>query len=86
MRPLLQAPETACLAQEHHPRRYRMHDLVRLHAAELAHRDLSEEDREAAALRRLIDFHLHTDAEHADLLALWQRAGPRSSATTILRS
>ncbi|GAB3747110.1 hypothetical protein GCM10027598_85580 [Amycolatopsis oliviviridis] len=59
VRVLLQTLETASLVQQHRPRRYRMHDLIRLHTTELAHRELSEKDRETA-LRRLIDFYLHT--------------------------
>lgn len=39
--------------------RYRMHDLVRRHAADRAGRDLTQADREAA-LRRLTAFFLHT--------------------------
>ena len=66
VRVLLQTLETASLVQQHRARRYRMHDLIRLHSTELAHEDLSEEDREAA-LRRLIGFYLHT-AHAADRL------------------
>ncbi|MFB9904407.1 ATP-binding protein [Allokutzneria oryzae] len=39
--------------------RYRMHDLVRLYAAERAEEDIPAEER-TIALRRLIDFYLHT--------------------------
>jgi len=50
----------AChLVQEHVPGRYRMHDLVRLYAAERARLDEPPEGR-CAALRRLVDFYLHT--------------------------
>ncbi|NUO61747.1 MAG: SARP family transcriptional regulator [Hamadaea sp.] len=35
------------LVEQHRPRRYRMHDLVRLHAARSARRDLPEPDRDA---------------------------------------
>jgi tetratricopeptide (TPR) repeat protein len=51
--------ETASLVQQHLPGRYRIHDLVRLYAAEQASRDQPEDDR-IAALRRLVDFYLHT--------------------------
>lgn len=49
----------ANLLDEHRPMRYRMHDLLRLYAAELSR----EEDDEAvrvAATRRLLDFFLHS--------------------------
>jgi tetratricopeptide (TPR) repeat protein len=39
--------------------RYRMHDLIRHYAADQAHRRLSATDRETA-LRRVVDFYLHT--------------------------
>lgn len=39
--------------------RYRMHDLVHLYAAEHAEQNLSASER-AAAVRRLVDFYLHT--------------------------
>ncbi len=55
---VLRQLETAHLLQQHVPNRYRMHDLVRLHAAEIANRDGDEEP-----LRRIIDFYLHTAAE-----------------------
>ncbi len=54
----------ASLVVEHAPRRYRMHDLVRRHAADLA-RELPDQVRDTA-LRRLVDFYLHT-ARKADL-------------------
>ncbi|MPY62505.1 ATP-binding protein, partial [Streptomyces spongiae] len=57
-RVLLRALEEAHLLQQHTPGRYRMHDLVRLYATERGHTlpgDLSD-----TALRRLVDFHLHT--------------------------
>ncbi|MGP3953424.1 BTAD domain-containing putative transcriptional regulator [Streptomyces sp. 7N604] len=64
-RVLLRTLETAHLVQQHTPDRYRMHDLVRLYAAERGH-DLDEADR-TGALRRLLDFYLHT-AYHANRL------------------
>jgi tetratricopeptide (TPR) repeat protein len=57
----------AHLVEEHRPGRYRMHDLVRLYAAEQAERDLPAADR-AAAERRLLDFYLHTAVTAAELL------------------
>ncbi len=39
--------------------RYRMHDLLRRYAVDTAHRDLTGRQREAA-LRRVLDHHLHT--------------------------
>ncbi|MEV0388956.1 NB-ARC domain-containing protein [Nonomuraea sp. NPDC050643] len=58
-RTLLRTLETAHLLQQHLPGRYRMHDLVRLYAIERAGLDLSTDDR-IAAVRRLVDFYLHT--------------------------
>ncbi|CAL9530071.1 Regulatory protein AfsR [Actinosynnema sp. ALI-1.44] len=46
----------AHLVQEHAPDRFRLHDLLRLYAAELA----AECPEAEAAERRLVDFHLHT--------------------------
>ncbi|MDX3853495.1 AfsR/SARP family transcriptional regulator [Streptomyces sp. AK02-01A] len=56
--------EAAHLIQQLRPGRYRMHDLIRLFAAELGDR---EEDA-AAALTRLIDFYLHTAFAANELL------------------
>jgi tetratricopeptide (TPR) repeat protein len=67
---LLRELETAHLVQQPVPDRYRMHDLVHLYAAEQARRQ-PERTREAA-LRRLVDFYLHT-ARSADLLQNSQR-------------
>ncbi|MEU4449360.1 BTAD domain-containing putative transcriptional regulator [Actinosynnema sp. NPDC050801] len=58
-RALLRGLEDACLLDRDARGRYRMHDLVRDFAASLAHRDLSEPLRRAA-LRRLVEFYLHT--------------------------
>ncbi|MEV4510853.1 BTAD domain-containing putative transcriptional regulator [Dactylosporangium sp. NPDC049525] len=60
----------AHLVQEHQPGRYRMHDLVRLHAYETAVADPSARGR--PALRRLLDHYLHT-AHHAAMLLSPQR-------------
>ncbi|MDX2605373.1 tetratricopeptide repeat protein [Streptomyces caniscabiei] len=62
---VLRALETAHLVQQHTPGRYRMHDLVRLYAAERGHARPPEV--RVAARRRLVDFHLHT-ARTADRL------------------
>ncbi len=58
VRALLRDLVDAHLVQEHRPGRYRMHDLVRLYAAELADGDDAEAVR--AARRRLFDHYLHT--------------------------
>jgi DNA-binding SARP family transcriptional activator/tetratricopeptide (TPR) repeat protein len=58
-RVLLRQLENAHLVQQHLPGRYRMHDLVRLYAAERATADLPAESR-TAALGRVIDFYLRT--------------------------
>jgi tetratricopeptide (TPR) repeat protein len=52
-RACLRELEQAHLIGQHAPGRYRMHDLVRLYAAERAHRD-------TAAFQRVIDFYAHT--------------------------
>ncbi|MEO6087830.1 MAG: BTAD domain-containing putative transcriptional regulator, partial [Umezawaea sp.] len=52
---LLRELENAHLVGQHVPGRYRMHDLVALHAADLAARSGDEE-----ALRRLVGFHVGT--------------------------
>ncbi|MEV0388019.1 BTAD domain-containing putative transcriptional regulator [Nonomuraea sp. NPDC050643] len=71
-RTLLRALETAQLLHQHVPGRYRMHDLVRLYAIERANLDLSADDR-AAAVRRLVDFYLHTSYEADRLLSPHRR-------------
>jgi DNA-binding SARP family transcriptional activator/Tfp pilus assembly protein PilF len=58
-RMVLRRLEEAFLVQQHVPGRYRMHDLVRLYAEEQANRHLPSHLR-VAALRRLLDFYLHT--------------------------
>ncbi|MEE6262477.1 AfsR/SARP family transcriptional regulator [Plantactinospora sonchi] len=55
---------SAHIVVEYQPNRYRLHDLVRLYAAERGRAELPAEQRHAA-LRRLVDFHLHT-ADTAD--------------------
>ncbi|WP_461035848.1 AfsR/SARP family transcriptional regulator [Streptomyces mayteni] len=58
-REALRALEAAHLLHQHSPGRYRMHDLVRLYAVERGERELTTEARHAA-LRRLMDYYLHT--------------------------
>jgi DNA-binding SARP family transcriptional activator/tetratricopeptide (TPR) repeat protein len=66
-RTVLRELHRAHLVQEHSPDRYRMHDLVHLYAIDRALRDQPEHCRRAA-LRRLVDFHLHTACAAATLL------------------
>ncbi|HEY2671665.1 MAG TPA: BTAD domain-containing putative transcriptional regulator, partial [Rugosimonospora sp.] len=63
----LRAMEQRSLLQQHLPGRWRMHDLIRLYAAEQAARDLPE-DRRAAAIGRLVGFYLHTAHSASRLL------------------
>ncbi|KAB8194131.1 tetratricopeptide repeat protein [Nonomuraea phyllanthi] len=56
---LLRELESAHLVHQHVRGRYRMHDLIRACASEQAHRGLPGDARDAA-LRRLVDFYLHT--------------------------
>ncbi|NKE60059.1 tetratricopeptide repeat protein [Lentzea sp. PSKA42] len=53
VRTCLRELEQAHLVAQHAPGRYRMHDLVRLYAAERAYHD-------TAAVERVIDFYVHT--------------------------
>jgi DNA-binding SARP family transcriptional activator len=56
---VLRELEHGHLVRQHVPGRYRMHDLVRLYAVDRANQDHPEESR-TQALRRLVDFYLHT--------------------------
>jgi len=75
--------EDASLVQQHAPGRYRMHDLVRLYAVGRA-QDGGQAARSAEALRRLVDFYLHTalagdrlmDAHRPDVTAAGADAEP----------
>ncbi|WP_308203918.1 AfsR/SARP family transcriptional regulator [Goodfellowiella coeruleoviolacea] len=58
-RELLRDLERVSLVHQHAPERYRVHDLVRLYAAERAAAEQAPQDRQAA-LRRLVDHYLHT--------------------------
>ncbi|WP_338019514.1 AfsR/SARP family transcriptional regulator [Saccharothrix deserti] len=64
---LLNHLERASLIQRHAPGRYRMHELVRLHAAEEACRRAADV-RDAASLR-LVEFYIHTAYAGDRLLA-----------------
>ncbi|WP_326809829.1 tetratricopeptide repeat protein [Streptomyces scopuliridis] len=59
VRVALRELENAHLIRQFVPGRYRLHDLVRLYAAERAGHDQPEESRQQA-MRRLTDFYLHT--------------------------
>lgn len=64
---ILHELDGAHLLQEHSPGRYRMHDLVHLYAIDRALQDQASGSRDAA-LRRLVDFHLHTACAAAQRL------------------
>ncbi len=59
----------ASLAQEQAPGRFTLHDLLRVYAA-----DLSDEDERHGALRRVLDYYLHT--AHAAVGLVYPAAGP----------
>jgi DNA-binding SARP family transcriptional activator/tetratricopeptide (TPR) repeat protein len=59
LRALLRELTNAHMVLEPVPDRYRMHDLVRLHAADRAHTHIAADARRAA-LRRVLDHYLHT--------------------------
>ncbi|MBO0814909.1 MAG: tetratricopeptide repeat protein, partial [Actinobacteria bacterium] len=67
-RTALRELEHANLLHQHAPGRYRMHDLVALYALEQAGRSLPAA-AQAAALRRVIDYYLHTAVAGEQLLA-----------------
>ncbi|HZP52882.1 ATP-binding protein [Actinocrinis sp.] len=67
-RTLLRTLEHAHLVQQHAPERYRMHDLLRLYASEQADEQHPPAELQAA-LRRLVDFYVHTAYAGAQLLA-----------------
>lgn len=71
-RTVLRGLEQASLIGQDVNGRYRMHDLIRRHSTEIAHQELAEEIREAA-LRRVLDFYVHT-AHGADRLLDTHRA------------
>ncbi|ONI92246.1 transcriptional regulator, SARP family protein [Saccharothrix sp. ALI-22-I] len=59
IRTVLRGLEQASLISQDEHGRYRMHDLVRACAADAAAGQLPDDEREAA-LRRLVDYHVHT--------------------------
>lgn len=65
---VLRELEHAHLIHRHSTDRYRMHDLIRLHAHEQAHNNLPEATR-TTALHRLVDYYLHTACAADRLLA-----------------
>jgi DNA-binding SARP family transcriptional activator len=67
-RTALRELEHAHLLHQHAPGRYRMHDLVALYAVEQAGTGLSPASQ-AAALRRVTDYYLHTAAAGERLLS-----------------
>jgi DNA-binding SARP family transcriptional activator/tetratricopeptide (TPR) repeat protein len=67
---VLRALERVSLLGQHTAGRYRMHDLVRLYACT---RLIPAEEDRRAALRRLVDFHLHTAATADRLLEPYRR-------------
>ena len=67
LRTILRELEEFHLLQQHTPGRYRLHDLVRLYAAECAGRERTLAERDAA-MRRVLDFYLHTAHSAARLL------------------
>jgi len=67
VRGVLRKLENVSLVRQHLPGRYRMPDPIRLQAAWRALRDLPEETTNAA-LRRLVDFYLHTTFAAACLM------------------
>jgi tetratricopeptide (TPR) repeat protein len=72
-RVLLRDLERRSLVQQPFADRYRMHDLVRLHAAERAQFTLPEPGQEPA-LRRIVDYYLHT--AHSSEMALFPDQTP----------
>lgn len=72
VRGLLRELETAHLVIQSVPGRYRMHDLILLDAADQARRHQPGDLRDAA-LRRLVDFYLHTAYSAERLLAPHRR-------------
>lgn len=59
VRRLLRGLVEASLVTRHASGRYVMHDLVRAYAADVARQDLADDIRQAA-LRRVVDFYMHT--------------------------
>ena len=72
-RAALRELEHANLLHQHAPGRYRMHDLVALYALEQASRSLPAA-AQSSALRRVIDYYLHTAAAGEQLLSIPRHA------------
>lgn len=64
----LRSLDRMSLVDEHVPGRWRMHDLIRLHAVDRCARDQPDVARESA-LRRLVDHYIHTAVAADRLLA-----------------
>ena len=75
---VLEELERVSLVQQDSSERYRMHDVVRHYAAETAQRELEPGEREAA-VRRVVDFYIHT-AHAADGLLDPHRPGVEPDA------
>jgi DNA-binding SARP family transcriptional activator len=71
---LLELLASMHLIEESASMRYRLHDLLRVYAAELSRRDENKEDR-GSALRRMLMWYLRT-ADHADGLLVPGRRHP----------
>jgi hypothetical protein len=84
VRKLLRELESAHLMTQPAPGRYRMHDLLRLYAADQAHHH-QPDDMRGTAIRRLIDFYLHTAfaAERAHRLRQPPTRPPRPSPAPL---
>ena len=70
------------LLTEPAPGRYRMHDLIREHARDLASRLDPDRDRQQAT-GRLLDYYQHAAARAQDLLASQARGAPAPAAGTV---
>ncbi|WP_406275888.1 tetratricopeptide repeat protein [Nocardia sp. NBC_00881] len=71
------------LVDEHRPGRFRSHDLLRAYAAELAELEDTEHDRRTA-LRRCLDFYLHTGfAAERHLAPHWPPIKPTAAQDHI---
>ena len=75
---LLEALVDHNLLIEHAPGRYRLHDLIRIHASSLADHDPADEH--TAAIDRLLHYYAHTAQSASVLIAHRPRAVPESQA------
>ncbi|HUC57059.1 MAG TPA: tetratricopeptide repeat protein [Streptosporangiaceae bacterium] len=69
----------ASLITEHRPRRYKLHDLLRLYAAEQAQATCEEAELEAAT-GRMLDHYLHTAVSTAHLIDPAEDSPPATAA------